>query len=119
MSVGSVIVALYRMVHGQRVEEWPELVQAVFVAISVAVLAVLSLRLANRFSLKWVSHVRLGACVLLCMHVSHLTTYMYCSCVSVGNDVSPVTSGARVLDPFVLFLCSPHLHTLQRTPNPF
>lgn len=53
MSVGSVIVALYRMVHGQRVEEWPELVQAVFVAICVAVLAVLSLRLANRFSLKW------------------------------------------------------------------
>ena len=81
MSVGSVIVALYRMVHGQRVEEWPELVQAVFVAICVAVLAVLSLRLANRFSLKWVSHVRLGVCVLpvyACIALDDLHVLLLC-----------------------------------------
>lgn len=54
--VGSIIVALYRLVHAQHVEEWAELAKAGFLAICVAVLAVLSLRLANCFALKWVRH---------------------------------------------------------------
>ncbi len=51
---GSIIVALYRVVHAKRVEEWFGLAQATVLAMCIAVMAVLSLRLANRFSMKWV-----------------------------------------------------------------
>ncbi len=48
---------LYRLVRAKHMVEWEGLMQAAFVALCTAVLAVLALRLANCFSLKWVRTV--------------------------------------------------------------